>query len=68
MRVEAETLDDALLTLYPELLSRVSNVAASRGDNTEMLGVLIEIAKPRTRLSRSETRGKLFSSFGELLW
>jgi thymidylate synthase len=68
MRFEAETLDDALLKLYPELLSRASNVSASRGDNTEILGALIEIAKPRARLSRSETRGKLFSSFGELLW
>ena len=68
MRFEAETLDDTLLKLYPELLSRASNVAASRGDNTEILGTLIEIAKPRARLSRSETRGKLFSSFGELLW
>ena len=68
MRFEAETLDDALLRLYPELLSRASNVSASRGDNTEILGVLIEIAIPRARLSRSETRGKLFSSFGELLW
>ena len=68
MRFEAETLDDALLKLYPELLSRANNVAASRGDNAEILGALVEIAKPRARLSRSETRGKLFSSFGELLW
>jgi thymidylate synthase len=68
MRFEAETLDDALLALYPELLSRQSNVTASRGDNTEILGVLIQIDRARARLSRSETRGKLFSSLGELLW
>jgi thymidylate synthase len=68
MRFEAETLDDALLKLYPELLSRESNVAASRGNNTEILGVLIEIERARARLSRSETRGRLFSSLGELLW
>src|SRR6266481_3237845 len=68
MRFEVETLDDALLKLYPELLSRQRNVTASRGDNTEILGVLIEIERPRARLSRSETRGKLFSSLGELLW
>jgi thymidylate synthase len=68
MRFEAETLDDALLKLYPELLSRASNVTASRGKNAEILGALIEIARPRARLSRSETRGKLFSSLGELLW
>jgi thymidylate synthase len=68
MRFAVETLDDALLTLYPELLSREPNVSASRGDNSEILGVLIEIERARARLSRSETRGKLFSSLGELLW
>lgn len=68
MRFEVETLDDALLKLYPELLSRDSNVSASRGGNTEILGVLIEIERVRARLSRSQTRGKPFSSLGELLW
>jgi len=68
MHISVETLDDALLRLYTELLSRESNVAASRGPNTEMVGVLIEIERPRARLSRSETRGRLFSSLGELLW
>jgi thymidylate synthase len=34
----------------------------------EVIGALIEIAKPRARLSRSETRGKVFSAIGELLW
>jgi thymidylate synthase len=68
MRFAVETLDDALLQLYGELLSRESNVAATRGNNTEILGVLIEIERPRARLSRSETRGRLFSSLGELLW
>jgi hypothetical protein len=53
---------------YPELLSRENSVAASRGDNTEILGVLIEIERARARLSRSETRGRFFSSLGELLW
>jgi thymidylate synthase len=68
MRFEAETLDDALLQLYPELLSHGRNVTASRGNNAELLGVSIEIDKSRARLSRSETRGKLFSSLGGLLW
>jgi thymidylate synthase len=68
MRFEVETLDDALLALYRELVSREYNVSASRGDNSEILGVLIEIDRARARLSRSESRGKLFSSLGELLW
>ncbi len=67
MRFQVETLD-ALLQLYPRLLSRENNVSATRGDNVEILGVLIEIERARARLSRSETRGKPFSSLGELLW
>ncbi|ODR98052.1 hypothetical protein AUC68_11155 [Methyloceanibacter methanicus] len=68
MLIHAETLDDALLALYPKLLDVTSKVVSSRGDNVELVGVLIEIEQPRARLSRSETRGRLFSSLGELLW
>lgn len=68
MRFEVETIDDALLRLYPELLSCDQFVTASRGRNAELLGVLIEIENPRARLSRSETRGKFYSSLGEFLW
>lgn len=68
MRIDADTLDDVLLRLYPELLARGSNVNASRGENAEIIGVLLEIRCPRARLSRSETRGRPFSSLGELLW
>jgi len=68
MHISRETLDDVLLELYPALLSSADHVAASRGGNTEILGVQVEIKHPRARLSRSETRGKPFSSLGELLW
>ena len=68
MRIQVDTLDDALIALYPQLLSQQTIVTASRGETAEFLGVLIEIAQPRARLSRSETRGRLFSSLGELLW
>jgi thymidylate synthase len=70
MHIVRETLDDALLELYPVLLAIQEGVTATRGDSdfTELVGVLIELTKPRARLSRSETRGKLFSSLGELLW
>lgn len=69
MHISAETLDDALLQLYPILLARSKDsVTASRGETAEIIGALIEITNPRARLSRSETRGKLYSSLGELLW
>jgi len=44
MFISHETLDDALLDLYPILLGRSNNtVGASRGETTEIIGALIEI-------------------------
>ncbi len=60
MRVSCETVDDVLRELYPELLKSADIIRTSRGDTSELFGVLIEILKPRARLSRTETRGKLF--------
>jgi thymidylate synthase len=68
MRFAADTLDDVLRLLYRELLDRGAHASASRGNFSEMLGVLLEISLPRARLSRSEMRGKLYSALGELLW
>lgn len=41
---------------------------ASKGRHRELTGVLLEITNPRARLSRTETKGKLFSCLGELCW
>ena len=68
MRVVCEILDDVLRELYPELLRSTNYVSTSRGDTSELIGVLIEIERPRARLSRSEMRGKPFTCLGELLW
>ncbi|MDY0040628.1 MAG: thymidylate synthase [Desulforhabdus sp.] len=40
----------------------------SRGEATELSGILLQIKNPRARLSRTENRGNLFSSLGELMW
>jgi len=50
------------------LLRSKNRVATSRGETTELNGVLLKLANPRARLSRSITRGKVFSCLGELLW
>lgn len=68
MFLSAETIDDALRELYPKLLKVQKLVETSRKETKEITGVLVEITKPRARLSRSETRGKPFSCLGELLW
>ncbi len=68
MHIVGETLDDVLLELYPKLLASLPLITATRGEFAEAIGALIQIQRPRARLSRSETRGRLFSSLGELLW
>lgn len=68
MRFEGDTLDDILREIYPPLLEATSEIEASRGKNTELIGVQIVLMSPRARLSRTETRGKPFSCLGELIW
>lgn len=62
------TLDDLLRAAVESVLKRGEPVEASRGQNLERRGVLLELTNPRARLSRSESRGRIFSCLGELLW
>jgi thymidylate synthase len=64
----AETLDDIMRYVIEAVLSRGGRIAPSKGYARELIGVLLEITNPRARLSRTETRGKLFSALGELCW
>lgn len=68
MEIERESLDAVLHQLYSRLLDEGQSAGGTRGDNREILGVSLRILKPRARISRSENRGKPFSSLGELLW
>ena len=68
MYLTAETLDDMLRKVFQRLLKSGTHINPSRGPATEITGVFLKIMNPRARLSRSETRGKLFSCLGELLW
>lgn len=70
MYIPASTLDDLLRRVFSRLLDadqRVT-VTATRGDTTEIVGVLLQLSNPRARLSRTENKQVLFSCFGELLW
>lgn len=68
MYIPANTLDDLLRIVYGKLLKSKNHLSPTKGDITELSGVLLKIANPRTRLSRTETRSTLFTCFGELLW
>ena len=68
MYFTAKTLDDLMHQVLERLLHSRNRVAGTRGATRELNGVLLKIANPRARLSRSVSRGKVFSGLGELLW
>jgi thymidylate synthase len=67
--VEADTLDDLLRLVFQELLKPLPRLKASKEHSfTEKFAWLLRLSNPRARLSRTETKGKVFSALGELLW
>ena len=50
------------------ILAHGTKITATKGPNTELLGAVLKLINPRARLSRTETKGKLFSALGELCW
>jgi len=65
---QAESFDDLLREVLDTLCSEGGRIRPSRGEAFELIGATIELENPRARLSRTETRGKLFSCLGELCW
>jgi thymidylate synthase len=65
---EADTLDDLLMEAFSRLLENQEMLQASRGNFTEIFGAMLVLRNPRARLSRSESKGKIFSALGELFW
>lgn len=63
-----DSLDDLLRAAIEAVLKRGEHVSPTKGPNRELRGVTLQLTNPRARLSRSESRGKVFSALGELLW
>ena len=64
----AETLDDLLHEVTGRVLADGIEIEPTRGRAMELSGVMLELNNPLARISRSESRGKLFSCIGELMW
>jgi thymidylate synthase len=62
------TLDDVMHSVINEINVRGEGIEPRKGPANEITGVLLEISDPRARLSRTETRGRIFSALGELCW
>lgn len=65
---ESDTFDDLLNDVLAKLLKQGKSITASRGNFSEIIGATLVLRNPRARLSRSESRGKIFSALGELFW
>jgi thymidylate synthase len=62
------TLDDVMHSAIEAILSRGEEIAPTKGHARELAGAMLALSDPRARLSRTEGRGKPFSSLGELCW
>jgi len=63
-----DTLDDLLNDVFDDLVNVAADVTPTRGKTKEIIGVSFCLKNPRARLSRTETKGTVFSALGELLW
>ncbi len=68
MHIKGKSVDDLLRGVFKAILQRGIRVSSTKGDNRELFAVLLELSQPLARLSRTESKGRLFSALGELLW
>ncbi|OTA17660.1 thymidylate synthase [Xenorhabdus vietnamensis] len=68
MIFEGASLDDLLFDIYTYILDQGKTNRATKGKNLEVLSCQIVLTNPLARVSRSESRGLIFSCLGELLW
>jgi thymidylate synthase len=68
MFIKASNVDDLLRHVLTRLLRGGSRIRPTRGAADELTAVLLCLTRPRSRLSRTEAKGKVFSCLGELLW
>src|SRR4051812_20350363 len=65
---EAETLDDLMHKVMTQAINEGERLNPTKGATRDLHGCVLELANPRARLSRSATRGRVFSALGELCW
>ena len=68
MYISGKSIDDILRKVLNKLLKSKNKNTASRGELIEINGVLLKLTNPRSRLSRTEKKGTIYSCLGELLW
>jgi thymidylate synthase len=65
---EVPTVDDLMRVAVNVLRSEGVHINPTKGGCAEITAATFELANPRARVSRSASRGRLFSALGELCW
>ncbi|EPN9381215.1 thymidylate synthase [Cronobacter malonaticus] len=64
----AECIDDLIKDIHQSILSEGAWNEPTKGGNYEILGAYLILTDPMRRISRTESRSKVISCLGELLW
>ncbi|EKN3946276.1 TPA: thymidylate synthase [Yersinia enterocolitica] len=64
----ADCVDDLIIDLHQAILADGVWNDPTKGENLEILGVYLILTDPIRRISRTESRSKMISCLGELLW
>ena len=64
MNVTADTLDDLLLKVFKKILQKGVRVNASKGPNTELAGILLELKNPRGAIEKDRNQGNTLQLLG----
>jgi thymidylate synthase len=65
---EASTVDDLMRVAIEALRSEGIHINPTKGGCSEIVAAAFELTNPRARVSRSASRGRLFSALGEWCW
>ncbi|MBN3143904.1 thymidylate synthase [Pectobacterium brasiliense] len=66
--VEADCIDDLIKEVHKAIITDGIKNTPTKGTNLEILGALLVLTDPIRRVSRTESRSKIISCLGELLW
>jgi thymidylate synthase len=65
---QESSIDDLMRESLAAVLEDGERTSPTKGVAHELRAVVLDLSDPRARVSRSATRGKIFSALGELMW
>ena len=66
--IKADSIDDLMRQGFESLRKYGAYISPTRGKCWELAGLTLELTRPRARISKTASRGKMVSALGELSW